>query len=213
MSELDVVKVTPIKEELAALENFLLAERFMKSKALEGVPSEKEIRAIYRERAKTFVYPPCRKAREILLTAKDWTRETSREGWIKRRAVRDRARGLRERILKGEGFAEFARRLSASSTASQGGDLGWIQAPSSPLFDTALASLEVGKISPPIATDKGYLLLQLQDVRLNQPIPFEEARKKCEEIWKYRQLKQIKEELRAQFIAPSPLPSPHWGEE
>ncbi len=213
MSALGVTKNPSIKEELAALHNFLLAERFIKSKALAAAPSEKEIRAIYREKAKTFVYPPCRKAREILLTAEDWTRETSREGWIKRRAVRDRARGLRERILKGEDFAELARRLSASSTASQGGDLGWIQAPSSPLFDTALASLEVGKISPPIATDKGYLLLQLQDVRLNQPISFEEARKKCEEIWNYRQLKRIKEELRAQFIAPSPLPSPHWGEE
>lgn len=200
MSELGVTKDPTIKEELAALENFLLAERFMKSKALGAAPSEKEIRAIYREKSKTFVYPPCRKTREILLTAEDWTRETSREGWIKRRAVRDRARGLHERILKGEDFAELARRLSASRTASQGGELGWIQAPSSPLFDTALASLGVGEVSPPIATDKGYLLLQLQDVRLNQPIPFEEARKKCEEIWNYRQLKRIKEELRAQFI-------------
>ncbi len=200
MSELGVTKDPTIKEELSALENFLLAERFMKSKALGAAPSEKEIRAIYREKAKTFVYPPCRKAREILLTAEDWTRETSREGWIKRRAVRDRARELRERILKGEDFAELARQLSASSTASQGGELGWIQAPSSPLIDTALASLGVGKISPPIATDKGYLLLQLQDVRLNQPIPFKEARKKCEEIWKYRKLKRVKEKLRAQFI-------------
>lgn len=200
ISELGVTKDPTINKELAALENFLLAERFIKSKTLGAVPSEKEIRAIYREKSKTFVYPPCRKAREILLTAKDWTRETSREGWIKRRAVRDRARGLRERIIKGEDFAELARRLSASSTASAGGELGWIQAPSSPLFDTALASLEVGEVSPPIATNKGYLLLQLQDVRLNQPIPFEKARKKCEEIWNYRQLKRIKEEVRAQFI-------------
>jgi parvulin-like peptidyl-prolyl isomerase len=203
MSELGVVKNPTIKEELTALENFLLAERFIRHKSSRTKPSEDELRVIFNEKETSFEYPPCRKAREILLTCEDWTLETSREAWIKRRAVRDAARELRERILKGEDFAQLARRLSASSTASSGGDLGWIQAPSSPLFDTALAALKVGEVSPPIATDKGYLLLQLQDVRLNQPIPFKEARKKCEEIWNYRQLKRIKEELRAQCIKES----------
>lgn len=203
MGELGVAKDPSIKEELAALENFLLAERFISYKSAQIKPSEEELRAIFNENEATFIYPPCRKAREILLTSEDWTTQTSREAWTKRRAVRDRARELRKRILKGEDFAELARRLSSSGTASAGGDLGWIQAPSSPLFDTALASLEKGEVSLPIATNKGYLLLQLLDVRLKQPIPFKVARKKCIEIWNYRQLKRIKKELRDKFIKES----------
>lgn len=200
LDELGVQKDEHIQLELALLENLLLATKFINKKTSEVKPTELQLRQIYNENLEKFILPPSRRAREILLTSPDWSLEKTREAWLKRRAVRDRARELRDRILKGEDFAKLARQYSASKTASSGGELGWIQEPSSYIIDTTLSALKIGEVSPPIATEKGYLLLQLLDVQLNKQKSFDESRQICEEMWYYRVFKQIKEELRAQFL-------------
>lgn len=198
--ELSAAEKSLLEQERTALENFLLARRYIYREASHEAPTEEQLQAIYEERQEQFTSPPSRKAREILVSSEDWTLDRSEESWRKRRAARDQAREIRQRILDGEDFAALARRYSASRTASTGGELGWIQEPSHPQIDTALAALQGGQVSPPIATNKGYLLLQLLEEQPRATRPYEESRAQCETIWRARQLKQVEEELREQFL-------------
>ncbi len=200
LAELEVDQDPELKFCRTALENALLAERFFQARvnALPA-PSEKTLRAIYEENRDHLKAAPRRHARELLLTSDDWTSTTTREAWQIRRAVRDRARDLRQRCLDGEDFAEVARRYSAAPSASLGGDLGWIQEPSIYYIDLALQDLQPGEISPPISVPNGYLLLQLVKKDSDRTLPFSESRETCRQIWKNRQRKTMESEMRSVF--------------
>jgi hypothetical protein len=191
---------TLIREELVALENFILARRYIIEQAQKAEPTEGDFWKIYREEPELFKLAPSRRACEILLSSPDWSMERTRDAWKARRAVRDRARELREKILNGYDFGEAAKRYSVAESASKGGELGWIQEPSSAIMDVNLSKLEIGEISPPIATSRGYLLLQLQEVKEGDKMTYEEAREKCMKIWAYRQLKRVEDSMRQQFL-------------
>ncbi|MGH6913752.1 MAG: peptidylprolyl isomerase, partial [Geminicoccales bacterium] len=62
------------------------------------------------------------------------------------------------------------RQVSASASAEQGGDLGWVRAAVIPpeLFD-ALEQLQPGEVSPPIRSPVGYHVFWLRDRRLAAP--------------------------------------------
>lgn len=83
-----------------------------------------------------------------------------------RQSVLDLATRLSEQIRSGADFAGVARQFSKSASAATGGDIGWIQEGElSDEANRALASLDVGNVSDPIATPDGYLILQIGDRR------------------------------------------------
>ncbi|MFH1655881.1 MAG: peptidylprolyl isomerase [Candidatus Omnitrophota bacterium] len=65
-------------------------------------------------------------------------------------------------ILRGSDFASTARQYSKSETASNGGDLGYIDSPKFPKFDIAVASLEIGKVSNVFKGEDGYYIIKLE---------------------------------------------------
>ena len=72
----------------------------------------------------------------------------------------------REILAGGKSFEQLARENSEDSTAAQGGDLGWATAGAYvPEFEEALAALDVGGISEPVATRFGVHLVQVVDRR------------------------------------------------
>jgi parvulin-like peptidyl-prolyl isomerase len=76
------------------------------------------------------------------------------------------ARGARERLRKGEDFAEISRQMSRAPNAAQGGLLGWVsldQLP--PEFEAAVFNLPVGAISEPVSSTAGWHLFQITDRR------------------------------------------------
>ena len=94
---------------------------------------------------------------EILLPVDDATQ---------RQVVLDLGNRLTSQIRLGADFAGVARQFSKSASAATGGDIGWIQ--EGELIDEAnkaLSSLEVGKVSDPVQTPDGYLILQMSDRR------------------------------------------------
>jgi parvulin-like peptidyl-prolyl isomerase len=198
---------TLLRAEATAYQNFLLAKIFLAERMKTLSPTEEELRAVFAEIGDRFRHPPRRRAREIFLTAPDWTLEATREAWEKRRIVRDQARELRRRILDGEDFAALAREVSASDSATSGGDLGWIQQPSAYWLDSALEAMAPGEISPPVQTRKGFHLLQLLEVELHRPMTFEEARQECLRVWIGRQSKAQREALAAEFRSSPPANS------
>jgi len=81
--------------------------------------------------------------------------------------ARRRLADLRERIVNGGDFAEFARLHSEDSTASKGGDLDWVyKGDTVPEFERAMDELKPGEISQPVKSPFGYHLIQVLERRV-----------------------------------------------
>jgi peptidyl-prolyl cis-trans isomerase SurA len=73
---------------------------------------------------------------------------------------------LRERIANGADFAELARLHSDDSSASRGGELGWVfPGDTVPEFERAYTHLKDGEISQPVKTPFGWHLIQVLERR------------------------------------------------
>jgi len=101
------------------------------------------------------------RARHILLRVSDLTPEAE---------VRRRLLDLRERVAKGgQDFGQLARLHSVDSTATRGGDLGWLYPGDTvPEFERAMALLKPGEVSQPVQSPFGWHLIQVTDRRTDE---------------------------------------------
>jgi peptidyl-prolyl cis-trans isomerase SurA len=101
------------------------------------------------------------RARHILLRVSDLTPEAE---------VRRRLNDLRERVVKGgQDFGQLARLHSVDSTATRGGELGWLYPGDTvPEFERAMALLKPGEISPPVQSPFGWHLIQVMERRTDE---------------------------------------------
>jgi parvulin-like peptidyl-prolyl isomerase len=82
-------------------------------------------------------------------------------------ASQETAAAIKARLDAGEDFATIARAESTDNqvpngSAQQGGDLGCLpQGSLVPEFETAMAALQPGQVSPPVATQFGFHLIQV----------------------------------------------------
>ena len=74
---------------------------------------------------------------------------------------------IRDSIIAGGDFADFARRYSQDGSAPSGGDLGWAKRGLVfvPEFEQAVFALKEKEISPVVKTEFGYHLVQLLERR------------------------------------------------
>ena len=76
------------------------------------------------------------------------------------------ARNILEQIKQGASFTAYARQFSEASTASVGGDLGWVRPAQLPEELAAIAAgMSVGQIAGPVRVAGGFSLLYLMDKR------------------------------------------------
>ena len=68
---------------------------------------------------------------------------------------------LKERLANGGKFEELAQSFSNDSSASKGGDLGWIYTGDVPEFDPVITALKEGEVSEPVQSPAGMHLIQL----------------------------------------------------
>jgi peptidyl-prolyl cis-trans isomerase SurA len=101
------------------------------------------------------------RARHILLRVSDLTPEAE---------VRRRLLDLRERVVNGgQDFGQLARLHSVDSTATRGGDLGWLYPGDTvPEFERAMALLKPGEVSPPVQSPFGWHLIQVMERRTDE---------------------------------------------
>lgn len=84
------------------------------------------------------------------------------------RVAADAAR-LVQTLSEGANFEALARQVSASATASRGGDVGWVPASTiPPELVGALERLRPGDVSEPLRSPVGYFVFQLRDRRLGK---------------------------------------------
>jgi peptidyl-prolyl cis-trans isomerase SurA len=78
----------------------------------------------------------------------------------------DLAQRLIEELRNGAQFSALAQQFSASATARQGGDLGWVTGGQlSPEIDEVITQMQPGQISNPVRVASGYALLMVTDIR------------------------------------------------
>ena len=79
---------------------------------------------------------------------------------------RNRLRNLKERLDNKGDFAQLARANSEDTSASKGGDLGWISPGDTvPDFERAMDALKPGQISEPVRSPFGWHLIQVLERR------------------------------------------------
>lgn len=94
---------------------------------------------------------------EIYLSATPTTRDT----------VAQNAQRIVDQLKQGGSFVGYARQYSESSTASAGGDLGWIQLEQlqNPQLESVVQGLQPGQLAGPIEIPGGFDILYLIDKR------------------------------------------------
>jgi len=80
--------------------------------------------------------------------------------------VMAQANQILEQLRKGASFAGYARQYSQSSTATVGGDLGWLRPERLPeALAAVLRTMTAGSVSKPIPNSGGVSILAVQDTR------------------------------------------------
>ncbi len=81
--------------------------------------------------------------------------------------TRKKLNAIRDSIVAGGDFADFARRYSQDGSAASGGDLGWAKrgVVFVPEFEEAVFALKEREVSPVVKTEFGYHLIQLLERR------------------------------------------------
>lgn len=94
------------------------------------------------------------------------------------------AKALRERLVAGEDFGALAKQFSVdSTTASSGGDLGWIALSSLPEnFALAIGTLPAGSFPDPVPADEGIHVLKIVERRDDRPYDLNLDRKELTEM-------------------------------
>jgi peptidyl-prolyl cis-trans isomerase SurA len=86
---------------------------------------------------------------------------------------------IKERLDNGEKFEVLARQFSEDSTASNGGDLNWVNPGDTvPPFENAMNALKDGQISAPVRSQFGWHIIQVLE-RRSQDMSKESARLKA----------------------------------
>ncbi|MFV0643573.1 MAG: peptidylprolyl isomerase [Sphingomonadaceae bacterium] len=81
-------------------------------------------------------------------------------------AVGENARRIMQQLQQGGSFAAYARQFSEASTASVGGDLGWVRLGQMPAeLSTSLTQMQAGQLVGPIEVPGGFSIIYLIDQR------------------------------------------------
>lgn len=112
------------------------------------------------ESRKAQILPECRSLREIMIRLDGTTASDDEKAKAKAKIER-----VKERLAKGEEFADVARAMSDSVTAHRGGEVGCLlrgKAPK-PLEEAAMA-LTAGKVSDVVTTETGLYLIKIDQI-------------------------------------------------
>ncbi len=124
-------------------------------------------------------------ARHILIKASELVSDNE---------ARNRLRNLKERLENKTDFAQLARSNSEDTSASKGGDLGWLSPGDTvPEFERAMNALKPGEISEPVRSPFGWHLIQVIE-RRNSDITKERRRLTARQALRERKSDEAYEE-------------------
>jgi len=147
-------------------------EASLEDLAKEESVAEEELRALYDSRVQAFQANEQRRARHILLMVDTNADESAWQTAEKQLAE------WRTQIAAGADFAALAKEHSQDpGSAVEGGDLGFFErGVMVPVFDQTVFGLQQGELSQPIRTEFGMHLIQLVEIRADDPPTFASER-------------------------------------
>ncbi len=180
---------------LAALKDLLrqqIAVRsYVETRIQPGVEvNEEEVRRFYEENQDKFTTPEQVRASHILIRVAPGASDEEKD------RARRKVAELRERALKGEDFAELARKNSEDpGSAANGGDLGFFTRDRmvKPFADAAFA-LKTGEISDVVETRFGYHVIKVTDRKEATRHGFDDVK---EQIQGYLEARALDRAIRA----------------
>jgi peptidyl-prolyl cis-trans isomerase C len=158
----NIEKEKEFEDRLVEIREQLLIESLLKKKVTTNINlSEEELKKYYEANQDKFKKGPEIETRQIVV-------KTEKE-----------ALEIRAKLEKGEDFAETAKRYSIDPNAkATGGSIGFHgKGTLLPEYEAAAFKLtKVGQISPPVKTQFGYHIIQLQGTKSGVVTPYEEVK-------------------------------------
>ena len=109
------------------------------------------------------------------------------------------ARDVLTKLKAGDSFEMLAGKYSLDKSAADG-DLGYFtQDMMVPEFGDIVFKMKKGQISEPIKTPFGWHIVQVDDVRMSQPLSFEEVKNDLRQIVMERNLENVLAEERSKM--------------
>jgi peptidyl-prolyl cis-trans isomerase SurA len=131
---------------------------------------EPELREFYQRNIKDYAMPEEIRVRQIVLKID----ENATEAQVN--AVREKALAVSERAKRGEDFVRLVKEVSQGESASNNGDLGYLQRGHVlPEIDEASRALKPGEVSGPFRCGSAFHVIRLEDVRTSVK-PFEQVK-------------------------------------
>jgi parvulin-like peptidyl-prolyl isomerase len=157
------------------LERQMLVSQVQRAEILDKISvTDEEARAFYDAHRQEFTSPSEVTLREILIEVKNSDRGVN---VAEDDTAREQAQEIRKRLLAGEPFPRLAGEYSSAASKANGGLIGPLNSGElAPALRDLLAKMQVGDVTDPIRTQRGYQLLKLEsrtDAKLRS---FEEAR-------------------------------------
>ena len=185
---------TAMKNEL---KKRLTIQQFIEDKVVKKiVVSEKETKTYYDENPAFFKKPEQVRASHILIkieTPADDSKKTD---------ARKKIQEIRQRLQKGEDFAELAKKFSDCPSGANGGDLGYFsRGQMVEPFEKAAFSMKPGEMSDIVETRFGFHLIKVVDKQAAATLDYEATKEKISRYLKNMKVQQevdrLIEKLRA----------------
>ncbi len=170
-----------MSEERVKLEYLLLNLETI-GKTLKA--TEEEVRAYYAEHKSEFVAADKKRISHILFEVSDVASDEQ---------AMAQAEIAYQRIEQGENFSDVAKEVSQDiSTASAGGDLGFIEPDVfDKAFESAVSDLELNTVSKPVRTRFGYHLIQVTELVKGDADDFNAVKDEVEKRYLQGEAEQI----------------------
>lgn len=133
----------------------LLVTNLLQLKFVDIKSSQKEVEEFYESKQDSLpMLPPAIELYHIVKIVKANTDQ--------KKSTYDLSRKVRDSILAGGNFADFAKRYSSDpGTVNSGGELGWFEKGKLfPEFEKAAFNLSTGELSMPVETPYGFHIIQ-----------------------------------------------------
>ena len=139
--------------------------------------SERKIAKYYHNNQKDFWDPGKARVRHILiLTEKELSADKKKEKYLQ-------AKEILGEVKRGKDFADAAKEYSEDISASEGGDVGFVERGKMvPEFEKAVYSLKEGEVSDIVDTEYGYHIIKVEEVLAGRTLPLKDVKNKIEFI-------------------------------
>jgi peptidyl-prolyl cis-trans isomerase C len=169
-----MLAVQNVSEEMlrAQIAGQITAEKLIDQEVFAKIEvPEADVKSYYDAHRAELMRPERAKVRQIFVAIRRDMSDADRA------AARARIDAVKARLDKGEEFGALAVELSEHRSAASGGDLGWLRKDEvSGPFQLVAFTAPIGKVSDVVATEYGYLLLEVMERQDARPMTLEEAR-------------------------------------